>query len=52
MGPPDIKKMLTVKLKPRVDPYCDQYSRIIMVKVLMLAATFTGISWLKDKVTY
>jgi len=51
MGPPDIKKMLTVKLKPRVDPYCDQYSRIIMVKVLMLAATFTGISWLKDKVT-
>jgi len=51
MGPPDLKKMLTVKLKPRVDPYCDQYSRIIMVKVLMLTATFTAISWAKDKVT-
>jgi len=51
MGPPNLKKMLTVKLKPRCDNYCDQYSRIIMVKVLMVAATFTGLSWLKDKVT-
>jgi len=51
MGPPDIKSMLTIKLKPRQDSYCDQYSRILMVKVLMLTATVTGISWLKDKVT-
>lgn len=51
MGPPDLKKMLTVKLKPRQDPYCDQFSRIIMVKVLMVTATITGLSWLKDKVT-
>lgn len=51
MGPPNIKKMLTIKLKPRQDTYTDQFSRILMVKVLMVTATVTGISWLKDKVT-
>jgi len=51
MGPPDLKKMLTVKMKPRQDSYTDQFSRILMVKVLMVTATVTGLSWLKDKVT-
>lgn len=51
MGPPDLKKMLTIKMKPRQDSYCDQFSRILMVKVLMVTATVTGLSWLKDKVT-
>jgi len=51
MGPPNIKKMLTIKLKPRQDTYTDQFSRILMVRVLMVTATVTGISWLKDKVT-
>jgi len=51
MGPPDLKKLLMVKLKPRQDPYCDQFSRILMVKLLMITATFTGLSWLKDKVS-
>lgn len=51
MGPPDLKKMLTIKMKPRQDSYSDQFSRILMVKVLMVTATVTGLSWLKDKVT-
>ena len=50
MAPPDIKKMLQVKIKPRKDPYADQFSRIFMVKIMMLTATVTGISWAKDKV--
>lgn len=49
MGPPDIKKMLTIKIKPRKDPYTDQFSRIFMVKMMMLTATITGLSWAKDK---
>lgn len=51
MGPPDIKKMLQVKIKPRKDPYTDQFSRILMPKMMMLTATITGISWAKDKFT-
>jgi len=51
MGPPNLKKMLQVKIKPRQDSYSDQFSRILMVKVLMLTAAITGISWMKDKVT-
>lgn len=51
MGPPDLKKMLQVKIKPRKDSYSDQFSRILMVKMMMLTAAVTGISWAKDKFT-
>ena len=50
MAPPDIKKLLRIKIKPRKDPYTDQFSRIFMVKMMMLTATITGLSWAKDKV--
>ena len=50
MGPPDIKKMISIKIKPRKDPYSDQFSRIVMLKMMMLTAAVTGISWAKDKV--
>ncbi|XP_066914751.1 innexin inx3-like [Clytia hemisphaerica] len=51
MAPPDIKKLLRIKIKPRKDPYTDQFSRIFMVKMMMLTATITGLSWAKDKFT-
>lgn len=51
MAPPDIKKMISIKLKPRKDPYSDQFSRIVMVKMMMLTAAVTAISWAKDKVS-
>ena len=52
MAPPDIKKLLSIKIKPRKDPYTDQFSRIFMVKMMMLTATVTGLSWAKDKVCF
>lgn len=51
MAPPNLKKMIQVKIKPRQDSYTDQFSRIFMVKMLMLTAAVTGITWMKDKVT-
>lgn len=51
MAPPDLKKMLQVKIKPRQDSYTDQFSRILMAKVMMMTAAITGISWMKDKLT-
>lgn len=51
MAPPNLKKLLEVKIKPRQDSYTDQFSRIFMVKMMMLTAAVTGISWMKDKLT-
>lgn len=50
MAPPDLKKMLQVNIKPRQDSYTDQFSRIFMVKMMMLTSAVTAISWMKDKV--
>ncbi|XP_057305804.1 uncharacterized protein LOC130644282 [Hydractinia symbiolongicarpus] len=49
MAPPDLKKMLQVNIKPRQDSYTDQFSRIFMVKMMMLTSAVTAISWMKDK---
>lgn len=45
-----IKSILSVKTKPRHDTYSDHYSRIFMVKVMMVATLLTGMSWYNDKI--
>lgn len=45
-----IKQILSVKIKPRHDSYSDQFSRIFMVKVMMIGALLVGLSWYTDKI--
>ena len=42
--------ILKVKIKPRQDSYSDQFSRILMLKVMFLGAFFTGMTWYNDKI--
>ena len=46
-----IKAILSVKIKPRHDSYSDQFSRIFMVKVMMIGALLVGLNWYSDKIT-
>ncbi|XP_066929704.1 innexin inx2-like [Clytia hemisphaerica] len=45
----DFKSFLTIKIKQRDDNLFDQYSRIFMVKVLLITSMVCGISWYSDK---
>ena len=45
----DFKDFLTIKIKPRDDNVIDQYSRIFMVKVLLICSMVCGLSWYADK---
>ncbi|XP_066925423.1 uncharacterized protein [Clytia hemisphaerica] len=45
-----IKQILSVKIKPRHDSYSDQFSRIFMVKIMMISALLVGLSWYTDKI--
>ena len=47
----DIKDLLTITLKPRHDPIGDQYSRIFMVKVLLVCTMVIGVNQYKDTVS-
>jgi len=44
-----VKDILTVKIKPRHDSYSDQFSRILMVKVMMVGTLLVGLNWYSDK---
>lgn len=46
-----IKAILSVKIKPRHDSYSDQFSRILMVKVMMIGALLVGLNWYTDSIT-
>lgn len=46
-----IKQILSVKIKPRHDSYTDQFSRIFMVKVMMIGALLVGLNWYSDKIS-
>ena len=46
-----VKDVLSVKLKTRHDPYTDQFSRVLMVKVMMVGALIIGLNWYNDKIT-
>jgi len=45
----NIKKLLLVKIKARQDSYTDQFSRLFMVRMLLVVALLTSISWMKDQ---
>ena len=47
----DIKNMLSIHIKPRHDSIPDQYSRIFMVKLLLVCTIIIGVNQYNDKVT-
>ena len=46
-----IKDLLAVKIKPRHDPLCDQYSRIFMVKLLLVCTILIGVNEYNDTIS-
>lgn len=46
-----IKSLLQVKFKARHDNYTDQFNRIFMVKMAMVASMLLGLNWFKDTIT-
>jgi len=46
-----IKSLLTIKPKSRSDDYTDQYHRIFMVKMSMVASLLLGLNWVNDAIT-
>lgn len=46
----DVKKMFNYKYKKRDDGFTDQYSRIFMTKMMLIAASITGLSWYSDDI--
>jgi hypothetical protein len=46
-----IKSLLTIKPKSRNDDYTDQFHRIFMVKMSMVASLLLGLNWVKDTIT-
>lgn len=45
----EIKDLLVIKIKPRDDNMIDQYSRIFMVKILLVSSMVCGLNWYTDK---
>ena len=46
-----IKSLLTITPKSRVDDFTDQFHRIFMVKMSMVASLLLGLNWVKDTIT-
>ena len=46
----DIKDIFTIKLKTRQDDYTDQFSRIFMMKMFLIASLVMGVDWFQDTV--
>lgn len=47
----DIKDIISINIKPRYDNWCDQFSRIFMVKLMTVSALVLGMNWYSDKFT-
>lgn len=45
-----LTSLLSIKIKPRKDGYCDQFSRIFMLKVLMAGTILVGLNWYSDDI--
>lgn len=43
--------LLKIKFKSRYDGYTDQFNRIFMVKVCLMACVILGLNWFKDTIT-
>ena len=46
----DLKDIFTIRLKKRQDAYTDQFSRIFMVKMLMISSIVMGVDWFQDTI--
>ena len=46
----DIKKTLSVKFKTRHDTFTDQFTRIFMVKLMMVGSLLIGLNWFNDSI--
>jgi len=44
----DVKGILSVSIKVRHDGYADQFSRILMVRIMMVGALIIGLNWYSD----
>jgi len=44
-----IKQILKINIKPRHDSYSDQFTRIFMVKIMMIGTLLVGLNWYSDK---
>ena len=42
------KDIVSIKIKPRVDDYADQFSRIFIVKMLIMSAIVTSLDFFND----
>ncbi|XP_066925425.1 uncharacterized protein [Clytia hemisphaerica] len=47
----DIKDIISINIKPRYDSWCDQFTRIFMVKLMTVGALILGMNWYSDKFT-
>jgi len=45
----NIKQILKIKIKPRHDSYSDQFSRIFMVKIMIIGTLLIGLNWYSEK---
>ena len=45
-----LKDILSIKIKPRHDSPCDQFSRLLMTKMLLIAAFLMGFDYFSDKI--
>ena len=46
----DVKGILSVSIKVRHDGYADQFSRILMVRIMMVGALIIGLNWSSDDI--
>lgn len=46
-----ITHLISIKIKPRHDSITDQYNRIFMVKLCLIASAIIGVNYFNDKVT-
>ena len=46
----DLKDIFTIRVKERQDTCTDQFSRIFMVKMFMMASIVMGVDWFQDTV--
>ncbi|XP_057297140.1 innexin inx2-like isoform X2 [Hydractinia symbiolongicarpus] len=46
-----LKDVISIKIKARHDSFCDQFSRLFMTKMLLIASVIMGFDYFSDKVS-
>lgn len=47
----DLKDLLVIKGKSRIDTFSDQYNRLFMVRLMMICTIIMGFSWYTDSIS-